>query len=291
MQFALFLQVPDAVAFFPLNSTFGTKEIKNRVAEGDASGVTFAPGPDGVAGGSYEFSGYSNSFIEFFNSEGGPLDVRHSMTMLCWVYYKGKNGPLFDYRATGKAGVHLWVNKGKLYVYFRSRGYLDIPHLWHTVLAGGWKFVGASYDHSTGDANLWVNGAVVYTRNIGIGLDLATNDSIRMGAYDRAYFKGRIAHMQVYDKALTQEQMQAIQQQTEVVGEYVTKQKCPVEACRFPGVPNWLFSDVKFLYQNHREKWLLFSGHLLTVSENFKVCHIAHCYSKIPKKRQFHWLP
>ena len=55
--------------------------------------------------------------------------------------------------------------------------------------------------------------------------------------------------MQVYDKALTQEQMQAIQQQTEVVGEYVTKQKCPGEAFRFPGVPNWLFSDVQFLYQ------------------------------------------
>ena len=163
--------------------------------------------------------------------------------------------------------------------------------LFRSVLAGGWKFVGASYDHSTGDANLWVNGAVVYTRNIGIGLDLATNDSIRMGAYDQAYLKGRIAQMQVYDKALTQEQIQAIQQQTEVVGEYVTKQKCPVEACRFPGVPNWLFSDVKFLYQNHRGKWLLFSGHLLTVSENFKVCHIAHCYSKILKKRQFHWLP
>ena len=63
---------------------------------------------------------------------------------------------------------------------------------------------------------------MVYTRNIGIGLDLATNDSIRMGAYDRAYFKGRIAQMQVYDKALTQEQIQAIQQQTEVVCEYVS---------------------------------------------------------------------
>ena len=63
---------------------------------------------------------------------------------------------------------------------------------------------------------------MVYTRNIGIGLDLATNDSIRMGAYDQAYFKGRIAQMQVYDKALTQEQIQAIQQQTEVVCEYVS---------------------------------------------------------------------
>ena len=138
MQFALFLQVQDAVAFFPLNSTLGTKEIKNRVAEGDASGVTFAPGPDGVAGGSYEFSGYSNSFIEFFNCEGGPLHVRHSMTMLCGVYYKGKNGPLFDYGATGKAGVHLWVNKGELYVYFRSRGHLDTPPPPLAYHSSGW---------------------------------------------------------------------------------------------------------------------------------------------------------
>ena len=30
---------------------------------------------------------------------------------------------------------------------------------------------------------------------------------------------------------------------------------------------------------------------LLTVSESFKVCHIAHCYSKMLKKRPFHWLP
>ncbi|CAH3188395.1 unnamed protein product, partial [Porites evermanni] len=174
-------QVPEPVALFPLNSTFGTKEIKSRVAAGDASGVTLAPGPDGVPGGSYEFSGSSNSFIEFSNSEGGPLDVRYSMTMLCWVYYNSKDGPLFNYRPSKP-----------------------------------WAFVGATYDHSTGDAKLWVNGAVVQTLNIGAGLDLATQDSIRMGAiknYDWWSFKGRIAQMQVYDKALTQEQIQTIQQQ------------------------------------------------------------------------------
>ena len=46
--------------------------------------------------------------------------------------------------------------------------------------------------------------------------------------------------MQVYDKALTQEQMQVIQQQTQFVGEYVSStKKCPGEALAFR-VPSWL---------------------------------------------------
>jgi len=54
--------------------------------------------------------------------------------------------------------------------------------------------------------------------NIGAGLDLATQDSIRMGVKigDRRYFKGRIAQMQVYNAALSQEQVKAIQQRIQV---------------------------------------------------------------------------
>ena len=83
----------------------------------------------------------------------------------------------------------------------------------HTNLAGGWKFVGASYDRFSGEAKLWVNGAVVQTLNIGAGLELATQDVIRMGVKtgDGRYFKGRIAQMRIYNRALTQEQIQAIQ--------------------------------------------------------------------------------
>ena len=221
------VELPDPVALFPLNSTFGTKEIKNRVATRNASGVTLAPGPDDVPGGSYEFSGSSNSFIEFSNSEGGPLDVRYSMTMLCWVYHSGRGGPLFNYRPNRAWGVHLWAFHGELFVRFTKRDYSFTTHRLHTALGGGWKFVGATYDRSTGDAKLWVDGFVVQTLNIGAGLDLATQDSIRMGAknYDDRYFKGRIAQMQVYDTALNQEQIQVIRQQTEVVGEYVSKTK------------------------------------------------------------------
>ena len=100
--------------------------------------------------------------------------MRYSMTMLCWVYHNGKDGPLFNYKTSGHWGVHLWVVAGQLFVRFTHRNYGFTNALLNTHLAGGWKFVGASYDGGSGDAKLWVNGAVVQTLNIGAGLDLAT---------------------------------------------------------------------------------------------------------------------
>ena len=118
------------------------------------------------------------------------------MTMLCWVYYNGQDGPLFQYSTSRRWGVHLWVfSRGQLFVRFKRRDYSLTTYLSHTALAGVWKFVGVSYDRGTGEAKLWVNGAVVETLNIGAGLDLATQDPVIMGVriWDRRYFKGRIA--------------------------------------------------------------------------------------------------
>ena len=208
-------KVPDPVAFFPLNAAYGTKEINNRAVKGIPRGVTLAPGPDGRPNYSYKFSGSSNSYIEFPNRIGGPLDVRYSMTILCWVYYDGKGGPLFNYEKGSTWAVHFWVTRsGTPFVHFIKRDYSSTKHLSvHASLVGGWKFVGASYDRCSGEAKLWVNGAVVQTLNIGAGLELATQDVIRMGVKtgDGRYFKGRIAQMRIYNRALTQEQIQAIQ--------------------------------------------------------------------------------
>ena len=203
---------------YPLDDAHGTKEINNRVGAGVASGVHTAPGPDGKSNGSYEFSGHVSSFIEFPN--GGGLDVKTSITMLCWLYPSSQNGPLFNYRNNGSWGVHLWVVRGQLFAQFPKRDYSWTRHLHHTPLKqeDGWKFVGASYDQANGDAKLWVNGTAVQTVNIGANLQLATQDNVRMGAKigDARYFKGKIAQMQVYNVALTQEQIKLIKDRTQV---------------------------------------------------------------------------
>jgi len=109
---------------------------------------------------------------------------------------------------------------GQLFVRFTRRDYSFTNALIHTFLRpeDGWKFVGASYDQGNGDAKLWVDGNVVQTLNIGANIQLATQDSVRMGVKigDGRYFKGRIAQMQVYNVALTQEQVQALKDKTQV---------------------------------------------------------------------------
>ena len=200
---------------FPLNAEFGTNEINNRTAPGVPSGVILAPAPDGKANGSYEFLGTPNSYIEFFNGDGGALDVRNSMTMLCWLYSDEQDGPVFNYNTAGTNwGVHLWVNQKKLFVRYTDRKYSEVHEglFSQFTLPRRWKFVGASYDHGSGEAKLWVDGVVDASFDIGAGLDLATQDSVRMGVKngDIRYFKGRISQMQVYNLALTQEQIQTI---------------------------------------------------------------------------------
>ncbi|XP_068735801.1 uncharacterized protein [Montipora capricornis] len=213
--------VPQPVVLFPLNATYGTSDIKNRTAPGIPHGVSLAPGPHGKESGSYEFFGNSNSYIEFPNSPGGALDVRYSMTMLCWLYYDpqgGPQGPIFNYKiGSAQYGVHLWVYDKELYARFNSRDFTEQAYFKHTSLVGGWKFVGASYGNNTGEIKVWVDGALVTSGNIGAGVELGTQENIRMGARlnGQRCFKGRIAQMQIYDVALSQDQIMELLKQPE----------------------------------------------------------------------------
>ena len=210
--FLLAVSVPDPIVIYPLNSKYATREIKNRQHQGVPVGVHLAAGLDGKPGGSYQFYGKANSYIEFPNN--GGLDARHSITMLCWVYPQSTAGPLFNYKANGW-GIHMWiVSPGKLFVRFVRRNYQSTPHLVTSqrLVLNRWHYVGASYDGNTGIASLWLNGKRVVHQNIGAALALATQDNVRMGARegDGRYFKGRITAMQVYNVALTTEQINEV---------------------------------------------------------------------------------
>ena len=210
------LSVPQPVILFPLNAQYQTRDIKNRTAPGIPSGVSLAPGPYGEEDGSYEFFGNASSFIEFPNSPGGALDVRYSMTILCWVYYDEKGGPagpIFNYNTGGKYGVHLWVSNRLFFARFNDRSLSQSPnYLRHTSLAGGWKFVGASYDNKTGEIKLWADGALKQTRRMRAGVELGTQGSVRMGARKngKRCFKGKISQLKIYNEALSQQQIMKI---------------------------------------------------------------------------------
>lgn len=68
--------------------------------------------------------------------------------------------------------------------------------------------MGASYDNNTGVSQLWHDGKMVKSRNIG-QIELSTQYPIRVGARegDDRYFKGKVACIQIYGKALTEQQI------------------------------------------------------------------------------------
>ena len=171
--------------------------------------VYLAPGPDGKPRGSYQFSGQSDSYIEFPNN--GGLNVKHSITMLCWVYMETSDvsGPLFTYN-NRPSGIRLKINSGKLRTRFKKNTKLttDLP-----LESKQWQYVGSSYDHETGKASLWLNGTKVKELNIGAGITLATEQIVRMGATVNPggkKLKGRITAMQIYNVALTAEQINEV---------------------------------------------------------------------------------
>lgn len=141
--------------------------------------------------------------------------------MLCWLYYDGHNGRIFDYRPEGYSGVRLGLSRGRLYVFLREGSYSGSVYSKHKSIAGGWKFVGASYNHTSGKVKLWVDGCKANERTRRAGLRLSTQSKVRIGGKNWRSFKGRIAQMQVYNLALNQEQIQAIQEKIQRPGENV----------------------------------------------------------------------
>ena len=195
---------------YPLNGQFDTRDLSSHEnPPGVPYNVQLAPGPFGQPNGSYQFSGNSTSYIEFPNN--GGLDTRYSMTLLAWVYLESIDGPIFHY-GVDYFGVHFWVGGDYLFCEFATRSgiYLSPLHSGE-LIKGAWNFVGASYDYHSGVGKLWFEGKVNEEQNIGTH-ELSTSGAVRMGVFtgDDRFLKGRISCMQVYNKALTEREVQAV---------------------------------------------------------------------------------
>ena len=205
------LDPPVPTAVYPLKGKFGTRDLSSH---GNPPGVPYnvqlAPGPFGEPNGSYQFSGSSNSYIEFPNN--GGLDTKYSLTLLVWVFPENTDGPIFNY-GTYYFGVHLWiVNSGSFARLVKiSEVYSETPLQKANLKQNSWNYIGTSYDYASGDQKLWIDGKVYDVQNIGT-VELSTQGAVRVGALDgdNRFLKGRISCMQVYNKALTEKEVRAV---------------------------------------------------------------------------------
>jgi len=95
-----------------------------------------------------------------------------------------------------------------LFLYCESKRQADRDLLCFSDKLNEWNQVGATYDNTTGVAQLWHNGKMVKSRNIG-QIKLATQYPIRIGARDgdERRFAGKISCLQIYNKALDEQQI------------------------------------------------------------------------------------
>ncbi|XP_078580655.1 uncharacterized protein LOC144864451 [Branchiostoma floridae x Branchiostoma japonicum] len=205
----------DAVGLWPLNARFGASDITGNGNDGTATGTQLAAGPYGDADGAFLFSGTANSYIDIPNN--GKLDVRYSFTILAHVYPTGEDGPIFDYVGTNPNtwywALHFWQYQPhdlQLRPVGRDGPFSD--HVVARVLQlDAWNYVGGTYDSTTGVASLWSNGELAREQYIGV-TEVASQHPVRVAVRaqdedDPRYFAGRIACLQLYNYAMSQEQI------------------------------------------------------------------------------------
>ena len=143
-------ELPEPAGIYPLNGASKFADITCKNPAGTGSGVNLAPGPNDEADGAFEFLGNAGSFIEIPRS--GPLDTRHSITVMAWVLHQGVSGPIIQYRRNNW-GYHFWfTQRNQLFVRPQERGvkWKSAQAYTGSGLAGTWHFVGATYDHESG---------------------------------------------------------------------------------------------------------------------------------------------
>ena len=211
------LLVPEPVAY-PLNKQFGTADVMRRSQiTGISHNVSLTIGPFNTTDGAYEFWGNENSYIEFPNGND-MLDVQNSISLMCWVRPGGKDGPLFQYdKKRLRWGVHIWIDNGGRFfnrIMKADYGTTKAIKSKQPLELGKWVHVAATYDHTTGNNSIYVNGILNETRNISTGFRIAAEGKVRMGAIKKpginGFLRAAVSHMEVYNVSLDANQIRAV---------------------------------------------------------------------------------
>ena len=212
------------MALFTFNGANGTIDESPRgLTPAVSRGITFAPGPFGNPNGSFFFIGNKNSFVKMKNI--GEIDARFSISIFAWVFLDNSSGIIYKYEKSNYFGCLMKVIPTNLAIqvrYMNRRGSASsVLYKSNVLKANAWNFVGTTYDFNTGLATVFVNSSTVEQSKIK-RMELATHYNLRVGAakIHNAYFRGRIACLQVYDQALSEDQIMKIKTRCNQTSEY-----------------------------------------------------------------------
>ena len=204
--------LPYPVGLYPFNKRYETADAS---CYGNLGGtdqnVQLAAGPYGKADTAYEFAGIGTSHITIPQSP--HLDAKTSITILVWIFQIGQAGSVIQYLDKhGGVGLHT-SRSTSVFAQFVERSGMSFFSLSNNTVSvqNKWQYIGVSYDHNTGTATLWIDGRDVQKKNLG-KFELSTDKDIRIGSGEGTgdSFEGRISCLQIYNKALTRDEVAAV---------------------------------------------------------------------------------
>lgn len=210
----MFVSETPSSGFFPLDECHsdGTtfSDISANKLIGETVGVRYELGPKGNPSGAAMFSGGANSYANIPQSVG--LDAKKSITISAHIYpMEFSNCPLVYYSDEDDVGVNLQLyNQGLAFrVVQRSAN----TGLGETITSDGlvlnaWNYIAVTFDYESGVAKIYHNSTMVAEFTVG-QREIATNGNIRIGAVSgiSTYYKGKMACLKVFSKALTDQEV------------------------------------------------------------------------------------
>lgn len=192
-----------------MNSDYGLNgTVSDEHFPAVSKGVNLAEGPYGKPGGSYSFSGTTNSYIEI--PKHNKLNTRFAITVMMWVRPQS-DGPLFQYHHSTQWYVSLWFKKIGSYLKFlwviKSQKLTASSTLTYDAKFDKWQHLAVSYSSSNAIMEIWTDGHKQIRKQFRKLTIKTTDGPIRIGKVETSgntrYFKGQISCLQVYEMALT----------------------------------------------------------------------------------------
>lgn len=165
----------------------------------------------GKTGTGCHFAGSQNQMIECGND--ASLDITNAITVSAWVKVAetSSNGIVWCYNTGGSSRYLLKIGSdNKLNVYVNTdQGWHDGGRGQARTWTDGWHHVAWTYDSAT--TKLYVDGDEDYSSTYSTGpLGGGALQLVRIGGGPNNYYNGDLDEVYIYDRALTQEEIQIL---------------------------------------------------------------------------------
>jgi hypothetical protein len=193
-----------------LDSCTGAADSSENGNQGEVYNGRYTLGPKGEQGRAVEFLGAENSYVKIKNN--GSLDTKYSLSILMQIN-PAEAGILFNY-GNDEYGLSLAIsqqNRLKFRVREREKslGFAEEAESEALVL-GQWSFIAVTYDYNTGMAKIFVNEKETGKYEFATPRLIETSKDVRFGNVEGQSgfnYKGLMSCVQVYDRALTSDEI------------------------------------------------------------------------------------